>query len=378
MGRQAITFPRWSFYVLLLITYSLFVGGAILLVSPGSLSLVEFLKSFAKLNYYGLGAVIIGAVIHRIDQSALRMTIMWILLVHGLIAIYIYAVQVSGAPLPYTFFWTGQDSPLAASYFRGDVFIRARGLFSEPSFLGIFQTVGLSLLLLDGHVWQRKMWILLVIIVSILLTFSFSSAALLLVVLILLRSNTHRTVAKLTPRRIVRFAFQGVILVSLVVGILSTSVTRQTVETAIFARARDLLSGEDVSGMGRLVGSYETVNMMLRESPIIGTGLGGLGASLESNAGSLNLAQMLILQDAEAWNMLVYVFSSLGILGLLILVMMLFLLWQNSTAAWVLLASMFASGAFLGPLFWIHVSLVGCSTLTTRNREQYPAKSAEY
>jgi hypothetical protein len=361
--------PKWSIYVILLIIWAA-VGGLIASgYSPFAFSEIEFLKSFVKLSFYGIGAILLGSYIQEMERDTIGKAVFNILTLHALIALYIYIAQlveqISGTHLPHEFFWFGQGGP---SMFGGDLIPRtvgvlplakSRGLFSEPATFGIFQTLGLSFLyfrtplIIHKHVWKHA-----VILSGILLSFSLSSYILLFILFFI------SFVMKLKQkRRIWLYHKRGQLLqlsivAVIIFGIFTVSPLHisSVFQDVIIHRFAGLAQGHDRSGTQRLIGSWDTARYIVTDSPIVGAGLGNLDVAFNRSGYQLEYItgpNEVIRPDASIYNIMFYIIGSMGVIGFIIFALLIKQLISCSPAAsMIFLASLFASGNFLETAFW--------------------------
>jgi len=337
--------PRCSIYIILLLIWAL-IGG--LLADSASFfafSKTEFVRSFVKLSFYGIGAVLLSSYIWKIEIDVIGKTVLNILTFNALIAIYIYIAMSFPIGLPYKFFWFRQGGPLTAGYFGGfeSGLVRARGIFSEPSSLGIFQTLGLTFLYFKSHAIANKLnWKYAAIIISILLTFSLSAYFLFGVMLIFF-------ILKL---RHFKQLFSYTLIIVLTLLFLATIMYNSFQET-IVTRLISVFQGKDNSATVRLIATWEASIATINISPIFGSGLGNLESTIPAIGSGLKYKSILT-ENSQGWNILAYVLGTMGIVGLFIFGLFIVnLIGRTPAAGTVFLCSMFATGRFLDPIFWI-------------------------
>jgi len=364
-----LSIPKWFIYVVFLLILSV-VGGLFTSgYSPFAFSGIEFWKSFAKLSFYGIGAILLCSYIRKMDAEVVGKAVLSILTLHALIALYIYLAellgQISGISLPYEFFWFGQGGPsmpgksLVPWVIDGIVLNKARGIFSEPANFGIFQTLGLAFLYLRLSANIRSHpWKLNIIFVSLLLTFSLSAYALLFVFLLALLLEQRRI-------RQLFFLLRTVLGVAVVIFLLFTLTPLRlsnVFEERIIHRFVGFVRGDDRSGTARLIGSWDTAADIVSRSPIWGSGLGNLDVAFNSTGRKLVYVtgpDEQIKLGASIYNIPIYVLGSLGIIGFSVFVLFIGnLVIRAPSASLVFLVSMFAAGTFLESPFWIYYVLL--------------------
>lgn len=354
---QTPSWPRWATLLAAFWAWALLGGVVRSMETPFGFSRLEFAKSFAKLTFYGLVAVLAAWGLRRAAPERLREVLLTLLAVNAGVAILLYVAMLLWPQLPYERFLPGTVP--SAYYFEqlwfGDrppglveppVLLRARGLSNEPSHLGYIQAMGLGFLLLGRRVGPPRLGLRLALVVlSILLTFSLTAYFLLTVVL-LLASPRLITAFRRRPR--------AVILPAALLGVaLLLPTAAQTLHRAIVVRTARILEGKvDVSSRLRLVESWAIAFRIVRDSLVVGTGLGnfetGLAAVREDIPGSA-------VPDAETqgWNVLAHVLAVTGIVGLLLFLLFLAQLVPRGPA----LAALFflgciVQGSFLASPFW--------------------------
>ena len=155
ISRMLIVKASFSFHYYRGLNYALLlcfwaITGALFLniASPFDFSETEFAKSFAKLNFYVILSIFLNSYFRKFPNNAIHNIVLSVLLVNALVAIYIFIVMTFKIDLPYEFFGYGPREKINIGnvYYRTGGFVVARGIFEEPSLLGIFQSLGLSFL----------------------------------------------------------------------------------------------------------------------------------------------------------------------------------------------------------------------------------------
>jgi hypothetical protein len=245
--------------------------------------------------------------------------------------------------------WFGDASPRGLSE---GLFVRAVGLASEPSRLGLLMSLALGYLLLGGRGAWRRPWPLALIAGAALLSFSLAGYALLVPVLALALLRLLREEGRV--RRRVAAAGLAVVVVAAVLP-----PVRDTLAGPIGRRAQRLLSGRggDEAARLRLVGSWDMALALVERHPFAGVGLGHFDRRVpEIRAG---LPGGAALDDTvQGWNALAYVLATTGVVGLLLFVFACYrALRPRPALGLVFLLGMFADGTVLGPAFWVFLAL---------------------
>ena len=358
--------PIWSVYIVLLIVSAIVGGLYASSHSPFPFSGTEFWRSLAKLSFYGIGAILLGLHVRELATDAIGRALFSVLTLHALIALYIYLAhlfqRLSGIDLPYEFLWFGQGGPLALGSglalrsVGGIELDAARGIFSEPSTFGIFQTIGLALLYSRSPMTvQRNTWKQSVILVSVLLTFALSSYILLSVFFVTLALK-QRQIKDLFPA--LRLVLGAVILMSLVFALAPTSLSDAFQEVIIHRFFSGFLHGQDRTGTVRLIGSWDTAREIVSRSPMLGSGLGNLDVAFLGTGRSLEY-EPISWGGPAIFNIAFYVLGAMGVVGFAIFFLLITRLFVRAPAAGaVFVVAMFASGTFLETTFWVFFVLL--------------------
>jgi hypothetical protein len=365
--------PRWATWLLLFWTWAVLGGMLRSLSSPFAFSRLEFAKSLAKLTFYGIVALVMAWGVKRVAPERVRDVLLTVLAVNAGLAILLYATMLMWPQLPYDRFLPG--SLPSAYYFEqlwfGDrppgayelpVFLRARGLSSEPSHLGYVQAMGLGVLLLGRSGVPRAGLRLALVVLSILLTFSLTAYGLLAAVLLL-----AAPVLAGALRRRPRLALVGAALIG---GALILPPVARTLHRAVVVRTTRLLHGKvDVSSRLRLFESWAMALRMARDSPVVGTGLGNFETGLAAVRDDLPGHERLD-PGTQGWNVLAHVLAVTGSVGLLLFLRLLLQLAPDRPAllALVFLGCM-VQGSFLAAPFWVFWVVCLDPGSATRNAE---------
>ena len=372
-GRRLLYVPRWSIYIVFLLIWAVAGGFFARSYSFFAFSEVEFWKSFAKLIFYGIGAILLGSHFRDIGIDAISKVVLTFLTLNALIALYIYGAQVvdqiSTIHLPHEFFWFGQGGPLTIGQrlsprvIKGGIILnKARGVFSEPANFGIFQTLGLAFLYFRASMpVNRFTWKQIVILTSLLLTFSLSVYGLLVTLSVAWALKQKQVRQWKTMLK----AILGVAVVTTLAFSLAPASLSGALQEAVFHRLVSATQLQDRTSVARLIGSWDVARAVVSDSPLFGSGLGNLEfAFLGSGKGYSSLVSqetltVTIRGSAAAFNILFAVLGSLGIVGFFIFFLLIaHLIIGSPAASIVFLVSTFATGIFLGPVFWVYYVLL--------------------
>ncbi len=361
MRRRTIVVHRGTGYLAFLCLWS-FAGYAYLVsCSPFEFSESEFAKSFAKLVFYGICFALFYSRIRKMDIRVVSDTVANILALHAIIAIYIYLVMTFNIPLPYRFFWFNQSEVyMPNSYYmsgwsgRGTGFVVARGLFSEPSFLGIYMNWGLAFLLLSPRsgVGLRD-WRVVATAASMLLSFSMSAIFLLMVNVLLLMSFRPQSRRQVIP------LFLAIALMAVPM--------RSFLQEAVIGRVAKMKQGTDNSTTARLVLSWLPTVRFVQESPVFGAGLGNYDVAVASI--DIPKEYEFLLGTGKTFNVFAYVLGSMGFIGLLFFVaMVLQLVKRHPRLGLIFVMSLFARGDLLTSSVLVFFGLFLYSSLSFPGR----------
>jgi len=363
--RPRPVWPSWAPWLAAFCAWAL-LGGAWLMArgEPG-FSVLEFAKSAAKLMFYSAAAVLLALVLRDETEERAQRVVLWSFAGAAAVAVLLYAAMVAGVPLArdlacgetvpcnaayyYELRWLGDSSPRGL---REGVFVRAVGLASEPSRLGLLMSLALGYLLLGTRGALRRPWPVALIAAAAVLAFSLAGYALLLPVLFIaaLRLLGEEGRAR---RRAALAALAGLAILAAVPPV------RATLEGPIGRRAQRLLSGQggDESARLRLLGSWDMALALVERHPLVGIGLGHFDRRVPEVRDRLPGGQALD-ETVQGWNALAYVLATTGVAGLLLFVFFCYAALRRRPAlALVFLIGMFADGTVLGPAFWIFLAL---------------------
>lgn len=353
--RQPPRFPAWGWPLAAVVAWAA-IAGLVLAAggSPLPFSTAELARSLAKLGLYAAAVLCLAQVLSEADRGRLASGLLWIVALHALVGLYVYAVMATGSPLPYRFLWAGTGNLEETAVFvrGGEEYLRLRGLAAEPSYFGYLQVLALAAALLLWPPAARARWRLAVAALSILLTFSLTTYALAAVAAaVVLVARGREPGSRLRGWSVAVAA--GLVLMMLLPG------PRRAASEVIFQRGFDVLTGRSLPlETARLAGSWEGFRLLAGASPVLGVGLGNYDVALEGVASRLD--PRLGSRGGQGWNALGYVGATLGFPGLLVLLALLAVRFRHSPAGGVLLlAATFADGTWLGAPFWLAFLLLG-------------------
>jgi hypothetical protein len=350
--------PGWATWLAAFWTWALLGGFLRWLRTPFGFSPLEFGKSLAKLTFYFAVCLLLAWALERVEAAELRELLLNLLAINACLAILLYAAMLLWPGLRFERYLPGSAS--TAYYFElrwfGDrspesllrqVFLRARGLSSEPSQLGYLQGTGLGFVLLAGRGLPRLGVRLGLVLASILLTFSLTAYGLLAAVTLL---AAPRLLGAGAPRRRLLLGALAVLA-----GTLLLPPVARTLHHAVVVRGAALLQGRaDSSARLRLVESWSMALRMARDSPILGAGLGNFEQGLAAVKADLP-ARELLGPETQGWNVLAHVLAVTGAVGLCLFLLFLAQLapGRGSLAALFLLGCI-VQGSFLAAPFWVY------------------------
>jgi hypothetical protein len=364
-GGARPAWPSWTPWLAAFCAWALLAGAWLVARGEPGFSVLEFSKSAAKLLFYSAAAVALALAARGEAEDRLQRVVLWSFAAAAGVAVALYAGIVAGVPYArelacgaavpcnaayyYERRWFGDASPRGLSE---GVFVRAVGLASEPSRLGLLLSLALGYLLLGGRAAWRRPWALALIAAAALLSFSLAGYALLLPVLALAFVRLLRE-----EGRVARRALAACLAVVVVAAVLPP--IRDTLAGPIGRRAERLLSGRggDESARLRLVGSWDMALALVERHPLAGVGLGHFDRRVPELRAALPGGAALD-ETVQGWNALAYVLATTGVGGLLLFVLLCYrALRPRPALGLVFLLGMFADGTVLGPAFWVFLAL---------------------
>lgn len=286
------------------------------------------IAALLRITYY---IAIVTGVYNYVKEKELEAQFLKILNVVALIVcvigIYITIALYSDGKLPYEFFWNFTRTDLSSYIFKNNLdIIRTRSIFSEPSYLGYFLNIVLTLNLFNHKNIRINRVYTTIISVTLILTFSYSAIATMIVIFALY------SIDKLNPLKF-RWTKTKLIYVFLfsIVLFLSWDFFNET----IISRTTNILTGEDTSAYNRIISSWTYIN---KEHIFMGNGIG---------------------HTPSIWNIYAYILSDLGIIAFVLSILFsIYVLCINFRMGLIFIALNFQKGGYLNPAFSIFILLI--------------------
>lgn len=350
-SRSALKLPKYTLYILLIILWSL-----INFLLANIINIVDmpdyFWGSFFRLIFYGFGSIIILMFLRRAPMQSLMNPARMILMFSTWIALFVLIIQYIndfGLELPVWLFWYGQGGVavfgdvvgvLETSDFK---IYKLRGIFMEPSLYGIYTILVLAIFHRYG-INKRLTYIQkYAIYASLFLTFSLTSYFLFLIYYFCTKKFN--------------FKFGWSSFFTLISCVLAVSIFFQVFNEFVIERIFGVFAGDDRSASLRFLASIDTMFAAITNNLFLGSSLG----YLEHLPGTLNLSfsyqtdiNEFVTSKGNTQVILFNIFGSLGLVGLIIFVLMLFPIAKNCFQYFlVFFASTFAHGGTLEAIFWV-------------------------
>lgn len=342
-GRALMVLPRYFSRLVFFWVWVLF-GGVLFFFTEPFFSPHQFTLSFIRLSFYVTAFLFIYSFFKNQDHSSLLDSFLNFLFFNGLVSLVIVALATLN--LPYgkeILFWGESEAAKATMFYRTARFVVAKGLFTEPSMLALFQTFGLGLLWLNGKPLRRDYWYkYIVVIVSVLLSFSVTGYSLLFLTLMLRLVFGERV-----PRKTLLFLGFACCFLMLAPGLLG-----QFKEAIMDRISLRMWGGKDDSLNSRLLASWNIPLKVLFDSPFWGAGLG----NMVTRYPNVEFANYLSV-EAESWIIVAYVLGSTGVIGAFFFLSFVVGDCRKIGLLLILFLSFFGNGGFLESFFWIHLSL---------------------
>ncbi|WHZ31955.1 hypothetical protein QNK01_10970 [Desemzia incerta] len=274
-----------------------------------------------RITYY---AVIVTGVYNYVKSHQLEAQFLEILNIVAVIVvaigIYITIALYSEGQLPYEILWTFTRTDEASYFFKENAsLIRTRSVFSEPSYLGYYLNVILSINLFNKVQLNTKRVYNFLIVTTVLLTFSYSAIGTMIFIFILYIFSQIRTGKIKWTRMSIIYLLIIFVLIFIFWDFLDETIMKRSVY---------ILSGEDVSAYNRLVSSWKYVNL---EHIFVGNGIG---------------------HTPNIWNVYAYILSDIGLAAFLLSgIFSLFFLYKNFYLGSVFIILNFQKGGYLNPIF---------------------------
>lgn len=248
----------------------------------------------------------------------------------------IATVLTAFAWIRYLLVQIGVFDPVLNEIYKGRGHIVLVGIFNEPAHLSIF----LSLVVAFLQFSAPRLWIhyKLLFCITIVMTFSLSGYLLLFLVVLLFLIFEQQM-------KVLRFSIL-IVITAVVSAVLLT-------DNPVSSRLFKTLAMTDSSSSIRLVGSWFAVmNFEELWQFVLGIGLGNYNTFIELNDAQEKLGNL------GSWNILSYVMSTSGFIGLIwFLAILYFLARANIRFFTVFALALFAYGELAGPTFWLFLAL---------------------
>lgn len=343
-GRVPLVLPRHFSRIFSFWLWALLGGLFFALTDPTLFSTLQFFFSFVKLTFFAILFIFVITFFKQLAPATLMGELLNFLVFNGLIALGI--VILASFRLPYGqmfLFWGDSAASQATMYYRTTGFVVAKGLFSEPSMLALFQCFGLGLIWLGADPLRRVPWTkYMIVIISILLSFSVTGYAL-LVAMVFLYILKSRRIPWLW------FFLSGIAIggVLLIPNVFTHF--KEAISSRLFYR---MMGGLDDSFSSRVLASWDIPMKVFFDSPFFGTGLGNLVLRYPvSEFGHYFIGQ------AENWNTLAYVLGTTGVIGSVFFLSFVFGDCPKKGLGILLCIVFFGNGGFLETFFWIQLAL---------------------
>ena len=313
----------------------------------------NFLSNYLRLVGVVVGVLLLPILLRRIGHDTLARASAAVLVVHALLVI---AETTSLIP-PQWFGNAPQDS--------GGI-IRASGLFSEPSFFGLF--VGLSLVYIAQVQLNERRSYLGAIRLGIVLTAVFISTSVggiamgVFGAIALYPGMGWKSRAAMAAGLVIAAGTLSLVIPSAP----DTTIAKSWNYLAERSERLNPIAFTDRSARVRLVGSWELAFAAIREAPLLGQGIGG--ASQERTFEKYK-ESFRVLRKAGSWIMQASVMHGVGILGLISFSFIMLRLVFASRTRWFgvgfALASVTFGGVFDAYVWW---NIALASSLLVRGR----------
>jgi len=327
---------------------------------------VEAIKSCANLLFYFGCTVVLVPYLRQYGYERLTKTVSLIIVFLSIAAFiqYIYVVGFDGASTIYVWPNHFAGNPLGADL-RGH--FRAAGIFGEPSYLGLYIVVFMSFIVIQ----PPKKWPIGTIAIGILaILVSFSAGAFVMIIVLFLL-QLPRVIGKIMASRRTRSMVLALLFLGLVVVV---TPARTVIRDIVVERLSPSSLIEEGSFRDRLLGSWELSTAAVRQSPVIGVGLGNLEPFHKNIAEELKYKAQGsdTITSTFAW-----VLGTTGVIGM---ILFLYPVLQTFRKTWHRYGLMvyftvfwlwfiLLSGMFLAVPFWLFLTL-GLSILPMHENAQ--------
>ncbi|MGB3161817.1 MAG: hypothetical protein WBA84_11295 [Carnobacterium sp.] len=260
---------------------------------------------------------------YNLEDNLLK-TLNIIAVIICVIGIYITIALYSDGVLPYEFFWKYTRTDFLSYNYNN--LIRTRSIFSEPSYLGYYLNIIISLNLFNKKSVKISSWVTLLLTIMVILTFSYSSIAVLFLIYILYFFNLNKIKGFKWTKKMWVYVISLLAIVLLFKNVIYETLIKRTI---------DILNGNDFSAIFRIVRSWDYVN---KEHIFMGNGMG---------------------HTPEIWNIYAYILSDLGLIAfVLFCILSLYLIINNYKMGILFVILNFQKGGYLSSAFWIYLLLL--------------------
>lgn len=330
LGIRELVMINLKWYVILPIIITLVNVSFHLLTSSN----YELLIGFYFVTKLSLYVIFVNSAYYYINSINQLSTFFTINILVGslivIIGILISLLLLSGSKIPQDIFWTFTRSDKASFIFRGTSIVRLRSFFSEPSYLGIYLNLLLSVFLFRCSEEKTKIekiqYIsLMILMLGVILTFSFSAIITMSFILFLYIIKNYT--------RIIRMKW--LTYTALIALLAIVVIFRNQIYQTIIVRTLDILSGKDTSSLNRIFGSWKHIRL---DNLLFGNGIG---------------------KTPPIWNNLAYVLSDLGLIPFLLFLYGIFSVYRrNKYLSIMFVIFSFQRGGYLNNYYWYSILMV--------------------
>lgn len=352
-GASRTSRTRWNLNVVLLVLWA--AAGALFatFLSPFPFSDVEFAKSLLRLLFMGAGGIQLVSLMAMMTRTRAASLLTTVMTINAVIAVALYlAMVIWPAAISADFAWLGSISDVRFAGRTASDLVRAQGLFNEPAHLGWFQSVGIGyLVFIADRLPTRSDWQFWLIFGSIVLTFSLGSYALLAAVGV---GALFRRGAYNHRKNRLALSTVGLVLMALTfIVVLRPTPFRE----AIVERTSTVLEGRDRSANRRLAQSSDLAWQVVKESPLVGAGLGNV-ENVAAFLGYTTASEGDLERKAPTHNAIAFALGATGVIGaILLLGLMTHVGRVNPAAGILLLLAAAIAGGLLLATFWVTLGL---------------------
>lgn len=246
-----------------------------------------------------------------------------------LLSLYVYDL------LPFEFFWTFTRND-GFRYIGEQTIFRVNSIFSEPAHFGYYLNIIIIMNLSLDKIKNVNITFIFIAIIMNVTTLSYSSIGIMIIILGLFLFKRVSKIGLVNKK----FILAGV-LVMLFIIYLQWDLINET----LVQRSIKILSGEDISGINRLIGSWKYVN---QDNLVLGNGIG---------------------HTPPIWSVYAYAVSDLGLMGLsALLILNLYIAKRSLSIGVVFFLMNMAKGGYLSPIYWLMVVYLCMVLAIQKNR----------